>query len=253
MSNLRVVGGEWVLDDIPDADDLGWVTVDIGDGSWTQLDPSGGILSGASTFNDITKISCNAVTASSNNFSFRDGADFTGPRIYKNLETSTGERINSNDPFVVFFEMVVEEPSDKDRICLFIGFCENPTSTAVNVMKYYGSQIDYQSTSASPAGGYAFSQNPNAAKGSTINANNKVVFNNIASMGNRLGTMAVINLDSDLNYLSERSINIGFSLSNDTDMFLVVMVGTRAAVTTSASDIQAKLRYRVIKLSGLPL
>jgi len=253
MSDLRVVGGEWVLDDIPDADDLGWVTIDIGDGSWTQSDPSGVILSAASTTSDVTKISCNAITVSSQDYSFRDGANFTGPRFYKNLETSTGQRINSDDPFVVFFEMVIEAPDDKDKLTLFLGYCEDPTSTTVNVMKYYGSQIDYSSTSANPGGGYAFSQDTNATKASTPNANNKVVFNSIEAMGNRLGNISVINLDSSLAYLSERSANIGFSLSSDTDMFLVVMAGTRGAVTTSAGDIKAKLRYRVIKLSGLPL
>jgi hypothetical protein len=254
MSDLRVVGGEWVLDDIPDADNLGWITVDIGDGSWTQSDPSGFLLSGASTFNDITKISCNAVTASSGDYSFRDGAAFTGPRFYKNLETTSGQRINSDDPFVVFFQMVIEEPSDKDKLALLIGFCEDPTSNTVNVIKYYGTQIDYSSTTAAaPGGGYAFSQSTNATKNSTFNANNKVVVNNIEAMGNRLGATPVINLNSSLAYLSERSVNIGFSLSSDTDMFLVVMAGTRGAVTISDSDIQAKLRYRVVKLSGLPL
>ena len=40
MADLRLRNNEWLLENIPDADNLGWETIDLGDGSWTQSDPS---------------------------------------------------------------------------------------------------------------------------------------------------------------------------------------------------------------------
>lgn len=254
MSDLRLVNNEWILEKIPDADALDWITIDLGDGSWTQSDPTSFILSGASTTNEITTISLNEVTSSSEAYSFQNGANFQGPRWYKNLETTKNEIINSDDAFAVFFQIVVEAPDTKDKNSIFLGFSEDPTSTVCANINFFGTILEYGSTTANPAGGYAIVlSGGNASAAATANANLKMAVNNIEATGNRLGATPVINLDSSGAYLSERSVNINNSLNSSTDLSIVVMAGTNGTVTMGDSDIKAKLRYRVVKFESLPL
>ena len=44
MSDLRLVSNEWLLQDVPDINNLGWITADITDGTWTESDPSGAMI-----------------------------------------------------------------------------------------------------------------------------------------------------------------------------------------------------------------
>ena len=112
MADLRLVNNEWVLEKIPDADKLDWETVDIGDGSWTQSDPSGVLLNSVATTNEITKVNFNAVGVGNADYDPTNGTNFTGPRWYSKLQTTDGVRINTDDPFIINYELIVEAPEN---------------------------------------------------------------------------------------------------------------------------------------------
>ena len=251
MSDLRLIGGEWVLDDIPNADDLGWVTVDIGDGSWTQSDPSGIILNTISTVNDITKVTYNAVGAPNNNYDPTINNDYTGPRWYAKLELTDGTRINSDDIFIVSFEIVIESPTTQDRTNILIGVAEDPTSTVIDNINFTGQMLEYSTTTANASlGVYTATGAPVLAN----NANNKIGFSTFASVTNRIGNISAFNLDSSSGFLTERSTTSNRAFSSSTDLFLMIQAGlSTGAVATGACDIQAKLRYRIIKFNSFPL
>ena len=248
MADLRLTNNEWLLENIPDADNLGWETIDLGDGSWTQSDPSGALLNTASTVNEITKITFNAVGAGSLDHDLTSGTNFTGPRWYTNLRTSDGIKINSDNSYIIMFEIVVEPPTTKDKVQISIGVAEDPTSTVRSTILFSGQVLEYVSTTGNPRMG------PIVVNANTIqNVNNKIGFSTFASITTRLGNVSAFNLDSSSGYLNETSVTANRTYTSSTNLFLVVQAGIDSTSTISACDIQAKLRYRVIRISEFPL
>jgi hypothetical protein len=248
MADLRLRNNEWLLENIPDADNLGWETIDLGDGSWTQSDPSGIILNTASTVSEITKVTFNAVGTGNLDYDLTSGTNFTGPRWYTNLRTSDSIKINSDDPYIIMFEIVVEPPTTKDKVQISIGVAEDPTSTVRGTILFSGQVLEYVSTTGNPRMG------PVVVNANTIqNVNNKIGFSTFASITARLGNVSAFNLDSSSGLLNETSVTANRVYTSSTDLFLVVQAGIDSTNTISACDIQAKLRYRVIRISEFPL
>lgn len=248
MANLRLRDNEWILQDIPDADKLGWETVDLGDGSWTQSDPSGVLLSSVATTNEITKVDFNAVGVASADYDFTAGTNFTGPRWYSKLQTSDGVVVNSDDPYIIMFQLVAETPNTQDRVNISIGVAEAPTSTVRGTILFTGECLEYTSTTSNRFMGPIVT-NPNFLQ----NVNNKIGFSTFASITNRLGNFSAFNLDSSSGFLAETSTTANRTYTASTDLFLVIQAGIDGTNTIGACDIQAKLRYRVIRISDFPL
>jgi hypothetical protein len=229
MADLRLRNNEWLLENVPDADNLDWKTVDLSDGSWTQSDPSGIILNTASTVSEITKVTYNA---------------------YKSLELADGVVLNTDDPYIASFQLSVETPTAQDRVNILIGLAEAPTSNTIATMNFSGQMLEYTSTTSNRfLGPYIATGNPSLAQ----NTNNKMGFTSFASITNRLGNLSAFNLDSSAAFIAEKSLTASRTYTASTNLFIVVLAGINGVNTIGACDIQAKLRYRIVKFSGLPL
>ena len=249
MSDLKLKNGIWSLEDLPDVDSMGWITVDIGDGSWTQLDPTGFIVNAASTVNDITKVTYNAVTGGNNVYDPTVNNDYEGPRWYANLETTDGTRINSDDNFIINFEIVNQASTTQQRTNLLIGIGEDPTSTDIGTINFTGGIFEFTTNTAHPGlGVYTARASPVFSQ----NTNNKIGFSTFACITNRIGNISAFNLAADGSYIVERSTTSARSFSSGTNLFLMIQAGLVGSNTITACDIQAKLRYRIIKFSDFP-
>ena len=116
----------------PDINDLGWITTDVTDGTWTQSDPAGVLLSSVAVASEVTRVNVNAVGASSADNNFSSAANFTGPRWYQALTSADGTRITSDDTFIMSVEIVQEASASQDAIEIGLGYCVDPTSTTTN-------------------------------------------------------------------------------------------------------------------------
>ena len=250
MADLRLRNNEWLLENVPDADNLDWKTVDLSDGSWTQSDPSGIILNTASTVSEVTKVTYNAVGTGATDYDPTAGTNYTGPRWYKSLELADGVVLNTDDPYIASFQLSVETPTAQDRVNILIGLAEAPTSNTIATMNFSGQMLEYTSTTSNRfLGPYIATGNPSLAQ----NTNNKMGFTSFASITNRLGNLSAFNLDSSAAFIAEKSLTASRTYTASTNLFIVVLAGINGTNTIGACDIQAKLRYRIVKFSGLPL
>jgi hypothetical protein len=256
MSDLRLVSNEWLLQDVPDINNLGWITADITDGTWTESDPSGAMLSSKTVVSEVTTINLNAVGSSNQTYSFQNGANFTGPRWYTELNDTDGTRISSADAFTVFFQIVQEAPTSQQKVALGICICEDPTATANNTIKSFGNMLEYNTTGGDPIAGI-FYWNGGSTNSASSNggANLKYIFGSAGVVFSGLvGTVTALGVDSDGDTISNRLGNAAGSstagFADSTNLFLTIMAGTNGTTTTGAGDIKAKLRYRVVKFNA---
>lgn len=240
----------------PSVSDLGWITVDLTDGSWTASDPGGVIGTSVSVASDVHTFNLNTVgvASASNNFSSGTGG-FTGPRWYAPLVAADGTRITSDDTFTVSIEMVEATPANKEAVALGFGFCVDPTSTVISNtsgMFKTGGNLFYTSGSGNPRfSGMTCTGNTSSGAG----AGQKIGLSDTTVAGRRLGGVSVIALDAAGSRVADGTTNNNATIPTGIDLFLIVLVGlnTNATTITAPVDTKAKLRYRVIKWQSPPL
>ena len=253
MADLRLVNNEWLLQNVPDINNLDWITADITDGTWTESDPSGVLLSSKSVTDGVTTVNLNAIGASNQTYSFQNGNNFTGPRWYTELNDTDGTRISSADAFMAFFQIVVEAPTSQQRISLGICICEDPTATTHNTIKSFGNMLEYNTTGGDPiAGIFYWNGGTSNSAASNGGPNLKFIFGSAGVVASGLiSTVTALGLDAsgdtETNRLGNAAGSSTTGFTDATDLYLAVMAGSNGTVTTGAGDIKAKLRYRIIK------
>ena len=235
----------------PSISELGWITANVTDGTWTQSDPAGVLLASVAFASDITRVNYNTVSSGSADNNFSSGNDFTGPRWYKALTAGDGTRITSDDTFTLSVEMVQIDPANQNETEIGLGYCFDPTSSLTTTMKKAGASLSYDTTTTNPRLSGMLTAGRTS---STTAAGQKINFVMTSASGTRQGAVASIVLKADGTQVINGSKNVNQSMTASTDLFLVVLAGLRDnTVTFSAPvDIQAKLRYRVIKWEDPP-
>lgn len=239
----------------PSVSDLGWITVDLTDGSWTASDPGGVIGTSVSVASDVHTFNLNTVGVASASNNFSSTTAFTGPRWYAPLLAADGTRITSDDTFTVSIEMVEDTPANKAAVDLGFGFCVDPTSTVISntsgIFKT-GGRLFYTSGSGNPRfSGMTCLGNT----GSGAGAGQKIGLTDTTVAGRRLGGVSIITLDAAGGRVADATTNNNATIPNGIDLFLIVLVGlnTNTTTITAPVDTKAKLRYRVIKWQSPPL
>jgi len=236
----------------PDVSDLGWITVNVTDGTWTQSDPGGVLLASVAFAGDITRVNYNTVSSGSADNNFSSSSNFTGPRWYQPLVAVDGTRITSDDTFTLSVEIVQEASAAQNELEIGLGYCVAPTSTTTNGMQKAGACMSYDTTTSN----VRMSAMLTAGRASsTTAANQKINFATTSASGTRQGAANYITLNASGVRVTNGSTNVNQTMGAGTDLFLVVLAGLRDnTVTFSApADIQAKLRYRLIKWEDPPL
>jgi len=235
----------------PDINDLGWITTDVTDGTWTQSDPAGVLLSSVAVASEVTRVNVNAVGASSADNNFSSSPNFTGPRWYKALTSADGTRITSDDTFVLSVEIVQEASASQDAVEIGLGYCVDPTATTTNGIQKVGGSLHYRNTTGNPSMSAMLTA---GRASSTLTAGQKIGLSTTTAAGTRQGAASYISLNTSNVRVTDGANNVNQTMSSGTDLFLVVLVGLFGNSTTLANpaDIQAKLRYRLIKFEDPP-
>ena len=236
----------------PDISDLGWITADVTDGTWTQSDPAGVLLASVAVAGDITRVNYNTVAVASGDNNFSSSNNFTGPRWYKALTAVDGTRITSDDTFTLSVEMVQITPAVQNEVEIGLGYCVDPTSTLTNTMQKAGGSIVYATPTQNPR----LSGMLTAGRASNTSApGQKINFVTTSASGTRQGAVGSIALNNVNVRVINGSSNVNQTMPASTDLFLVVLAGLHdnAVTFTAPVDTQAKLRYRLIKWEDPPL
>ena len=250
MPDIRNFNNSWVLETTPDISSMGWIDVDITDGTWTQAG-SATILSGSSV--DVSKVhtfNFNAVGSSDNDNTFAVGSNFTGPRWYKPLNNNNGTRLTSDDNFTIMYHLVVETPSQSDKVGIAFGYCVDPTSNVLATIDGNGALHSYNSAgSTTPRIGVW----TRTSSGLTSNANIKhAMVVNGPVVGRRHPAGNYTGLDSSLAFIQGGSRNVNQTMASGQNLSIAIFAGVVGSNTTiSACDIKLKLKYRVIQFDTL--
>jgi hypothetical protein len=117
-------------------ENLDWENIDVGDGTWTFTNPSGLGVATRSTSGGYTNLGWSIADPVSDNV-VDNGANFNGPRIYKEIKKPDGSpyRLDDTDQniMIVFwiedFIRPQDTGSDNPLLKAVIGFTDNPTAT----------------------------------------------------------------------------------------------------------------------------
>ena len=252
MADAVLSDGVWYVRNALDA--VEWNVVDVNDGSgWTVDDPDSFLQSVTTSAAKVMKFMNQGIASSANNdLQLPKANPNKFVRWSKNLVDNDGNNITTNDHFDMLTEITVYAPSNKEKLACAIGYCVNPSDADPGVALYMGAFHKYTSDSANPALGGMTSQN--STHTSNVNSHAVKVHNSLLAM--RQGVVGYEVISSSDAHVGNSSRTQNTTLSADTQLKLYVAFGVHGSGTTMADgkDIQAKMRYKIIKWndSGLP-
>jgi len=204
--------------------------IDLTDVSWTELDPDSTVKSHAFASGDNTVV-MNALGSGSTDYAWTSGSNHRAPRWYKGLFDSDGNRLTSDDSFVLIVRIAKGAPSAEYATEVVVGVAEDPTSTTATTIKGVGHVLDY--TDGGNPGYGAWTVNANT---STTNANNVRGECTVQVGGRRVIAAVYAAIKSDDTAQGANSRNANTTYTAATDLFIMVGVGTRGASTIAEDD-----------------
>ena len=217
MARLVRDGADWVLRD--DFYETLFETVDLTDGSWTLLDPDGGIdtVTFADGFNTVT---WNAFGASSNH-NWNSSGNMTSPRWYKLLKID-GNQVTTGTHFNMIMRLERDSVSNEFNQVYLIGPAIDPTSTVDTTILGCGAQYLKNTGANQQMGCWTVNNATRAGSASLVSA--KVTTN---WGGDAMGCLTVTLFDSNNEALNanQRNSSRNSSLVGNTTTNVYVMVG----------------------------
>ena len=235
------------------AGDATWDYIDLATG-WTKVDDdttvSGISVTGA---DKLTTFTFKEITASDESRCPVGGTTFDGDRWHKLLQMPDGYQMQSDDDFIIIFEWFREPPSasKNEDLCIAFGISDDPAHATLNTCRPFGTVFYTTSAGTVQYGGGAWCA---AAQTTSQNTAMDRCVTSIQAAANRYGAANYICVKTDGDQIGSGSRNMNHTVSDNQNLSLVVMAGARTTNETVAAgkEIKLKMRYKLIKLNGIP-
>jgi hypothetical protein len=226
---------------------LGFVEVDLTDGSWTLTDPDD-LVDTVSHASGVNTVVMNALAAGSNDYAWSTSTTQRAPRWTRELNaadaTGGDVRVTSGDAYILQTVIEYVTPDDDFPAEIVVASAEDGTATTSGTNKAQGGLLII-AASGLPNGG-CFTGSSSQKGGVDSNFHQNVSTANHA--GGKAQAVAFVNVNSSEVAIAGSSRNSGMTYTNTTtDLNVMVGLGVTGANTiTAGQDAKVKVYYRVI-------
>lgn len=228
---------------------LGFIAIDLTDGSWTLADTND-LVDSVSHSSGVNTVTMNADAGGNSNNAWGNSSTQEGPRWHKKLTVKDADgadsQVQSGDHFIFQAVMELVTPDQKFAASSCVCVSADGTSTSATTADIIGAMLRYPATGNSQLGALA-----NSFGSVNANVNNHQVSTTVLVRAQRQAAVTYINTNSSGGYLFEGRDVAGTTYANGTtDLDLIVGVGTFSTGSiTAGDDVKVKAWYRVIVMS----
>lgn len=228
---------------------LGFIAVDLTDGSWTLADTNS-LVDTVAHAGGVNTVTMNADAGGTSNNAWGNSATQEGPRWHKKLQvkdaTGGDVQVTSGDHFIFQAVMEYVAPGQKFAASSCVCVSADGTATAASTAKPIGALLRYPATGNSQLG--ALGGSFGAVNG---NVNNHQVATTTMVRAQRQAAVSYINTNSSGGFIFSGVDRPQDTYTNGTtDLDLIVGVGTFSTGSiTAGDDVKVKAWYRVLVMS----
>ena len=226
---------------------LGFVQIDLTDGSWTLTDPDD-LVDTVSHSSGVNQVVMNALAAGSSNYAWSTSTTQRAPRWTRELNAADANggdvRVTSGDAFIL--QTVIEYVAADDRFPteIVVASAQDGTATTSGANKAQGGLLIV--TNAGLPNGGVFTGASSQKGGADSNFHQNIATANHA--GGKAQAVAFVNINSSEVQIAGSSRNSGMVYTDTTtDLNIMVGLGVNNSFTvTAGEDAKIKAWYRVI-------
>tara|TARA_Y100000592_G_scaffold100746_1_gene182491 strand:- start:2546 stop:3313 length:768 start_codon:yes stop_codon:yes gene_type:complete len=252
MPDLINENGTWVLQEDANFSDLKINTIDLTDGTWTNVDINSNINT-LSFANDANKIVTNAVSAG--NINLLNKSDYNAARWYKTLTYEDGTQVLTTDQFIFISTLQGLSSSNPSPFGFACGLSLHPLATGSNSQTnqaFNGHSLFNETSNSTTGFKHEYSSATQAGGGSIIlnvltSSLCTCVINWGAPTGTQKGNISVTR--NNRNVVTQRS-TMTMSSSADLPLYLQVCFATRYNTNECLAGAEHKqiMKYKVIRI-----
>lgn len=224
--------------------DLPGEVVDLTDGSWTLVDPDS-LVDSVTFANGYNTVTWNALAVGSVDYNWSGGTDHRAPRWYKALEID-GTRVSSADVLVCTTLLELDASVRDFGQQVVCGPSLQPDSTVASFIDGTGGCIQAGKTGNVSYGTWQSNQ-------SSVNSTGAPLYGvcTVTRGNNGLGSGASYHVKSDgtVGNTQARASNINSATVSDTDLFVMVGVGTRTNTDTIVAGDEQRFAARFVAVT----